>query len=161
MTDRSSCRQFNGPGDISDLANKTEAVYRREWPKAIDPRMTPEEKRAMNSLLVRAIKEPTSHIFREPVDPVKLNIPGYFDVYVWYLLSLCKGWQVRIPVEDARDLSTIKTNLEKGRYTTYKQVDDDFTLMLDNARVFNGEGEITDIVDKFGRWWDAQRKKMD
>jgi transcription initiation factor TFIID subunit 2 len=58
-------------------------------------------------------------------------------------------------------LSTIKTNLEKGKYTSYKQVDDDFTLMLDNARVFNGEGEITDIADKFGRWWDAQRKKMD
>jgi hypothetical protein len=100
MTDRSSCRQFNGPGDISDLANKTEAVYRREWPKAIDPRMTLEEKRAMNSLLTRAIKEPTSHIFREPVDPVKLNIPGYFDVYVRFPLCRVKadksGFQLKM-----------------------------------------------------------------
>lgn len=44
--------------------------------------MTPEEKRAMNTLLARAIKEPMAHIFKEPVDPVALNIPSYFEVYV-------------------------------------------------------------------------------
>ena len=79
-TDTNSCRQFNGPGEISALADKTEAVYRREWPKAVDSRMTPEEKRAMNTLLARAIKEPMAHIFKEPVDPVALNIPSYFEV---------------------------------------------------------------------------------
>jgi transcription initiation factor TFIID subunit 2 len=72
-----------------------------------------------------------------------------------------EGLMDRIPEEDARDLSLIKSNFDKGRYTTYKQVDDDFALMLENARVFNGEGEITDTANKFGRWWDAQRRKMD
>jgi len=64
------------------LADKTEAVYRKEWPKAIDPRMTPDEKRAMSSLITRAMKEPLGIVFREPVDPVFLNIPTYFEVYV-------------------------------------------------------------------------------
>jgi transcription initiation factor TFIID subunit 2 len=62
------------------MADETEAVYRREWPKAINPRMTPEEKKAMVNLLVRAFKEPNSEIFREAVDPVALNLPTYFDV---------------------------------------------------------------------------------
>ena len=144
------------------MADTTEAVYRKEWPKAIDPRMTPDEKRAMSALIARAMKEPLGIVFREPVDPVALNIPTYFEVYVSSspLLSL-QSLTNRIPEEDARDLSLIKSNFDKARYTTYKQVDDDFALMLENARVFNGEGEITDTANKFGRWWDAQRKKME
>lgn len=67
----------------------------------------------------------------------------------------------RIPQEDARDLSLIKSNLDKSVYTTYKQVDDDVNLMLENARVFNGEGEVSDAANAFGRWWEQQRKRMD
>ena len=68
---------------MAALADTTEAVYRREWSKAIDPRMTPEEKRAMASLLTKAMKEPLGGaVFGEPVDPVLLNIPTYFEVYV-------------------------------------------------------------------------------
>jgi len=44
--------------------------------------MTPDEKRAMSSLITRAMKEPLGIVFREPVDPVFLNIPTYFEVYV-------------------------------------------------------------------------------
>lgn len=67
----------------------------------------------------------------------------------------------RIPPEDARDLSTIRSNLEKGNYSTYRQVDEDIELMLQNARIFNGEGEVSNAADAFGKWWDQQRKKMD
>jgi transcription initiation factor TFIID subunit 2 len=67
----------------------------------------------------------------------------------------------RIPEEDARDLSLIKSKLDKGAYSTYKQVDDDFSQMLENAKMFNGEGPITDLANNFGKWWDTQRKKMD
>jgi len=116
----------------------------------------------MSALIARAMKEPLGIVFREPVDPVALNIPTYFEVYVYSSLHLTlQKLMNRIPEEDARDLSLIKSNFDKGRYTTYKQVDDDFALMLENARVFNGEGEITDTANKFGRWWDAQRKKME
>lgn len=46
-------------------------------------------------------------------------------------------------------------------YSTARQVDDDFELMLENARVFNGEGPIMDIANQFGQWYKAQRGKMD
>jgi transcription initiation factor TFIID subunit 2 len=82
-----------------------------------------------------------------PVDPVALGIPQYFEI---------------IPQEDARDLSLIKRNLDKAnKYTTAKQVDDDIELMLENAKVFNGEGLVVDAANAFGRWWVSQRGKMD
>lgn len=67
----------------------------------------------------------------------------------------------RIPQEDARDLSLIKSKLDKSVYSTYKQVDDEVTLMLENARVFNGDGDVSDAANAFGKWWEQQRKKMD
>ncbi|KAL7425129.1 hypothetical protein Q5752_000817 [Cryptotrichosporon argae] len=141
-----NCRQFNPPGDITAMADANERTYWQEWPKAVSSRMTPDEKKAMINLLRTAIKEESSFIFREAVDPIALNIPQYFEI---------------IPREDARDLSLIRANLEKGRYSTARQVDDDVELMLENARVFNGEGEITDIANRFGKWWKSQRARMD
>lgn len=116
----------------------------------------------MSNLLARAFKEPISEIFREAVDPVALGLPTYFEVYVhsWCEKSR-RGLMSRIPREDARDLSLIKSNLDKGIYSTYKQVDDDFAQMLENCKMFNGEGPVTDLANQFGKWWDAQRKKMD
>lgn len=56
----------------------------------------------------------------------------------------------------------IRHHLDQGKYTTARQVDDDINLMLDNARVFNGaDSEIGRIANEFGRWWKAQRQKLD
>lgn len=71
------------------MAGANEALYWREWAKAVSPRMTPDEKKAMVSLVNRAFKEPLSFIFRDPVDPVALGIPQYFEMWVWAL------WGVR------------------------------------------------------------------
>lgn len=43
-------------------------------------KMTGDEKKAMMSLINRALKEPISLFFREAVDPVALGIPQYFDM---------------------------------------------------------------------------------
>lgn len=141
-----SCRQFNPPGPITDMAAANEALYWKEWGKAVNPRMNAEERKAMMSLLNKALKEPSAFIFYYAVDPVALGIPTYFDI---------------IPQEEARDLSLIKGKLEKGSYSTARQVDEDVSLMLENARVFNGPGEISDIADNFAEWWQSQRSKMD
>jgi transcription initiation factor TFIID subunit 2 len=68
-----------------------------------------------------------------------------------------------IPQEDARDLSLIKSKFEgnPSAYTKAKDVDIDVELMLENARVFNGEGAVTDAANAFGRWWAGQRAKME
>lgn len=64
------------------MADACESVYRREWPKAINPKMTPDERKAIIAVINRSFRELVSFVFREPVDPVALNIPSYFDVYV-------------------------------------------------------------------------------
>lgn len=101
----------------------------------------------MVALLNRALKDPLSLFFRVAVDPVALGIPQYFEI---------------IPPEDARDLSLIKSKLEKSVYSTARQVDDEVDLMLENARVFNGEGDaVTEAANMFAAWWKQQRLKMD
>ncbi|OXC60064.1 hypothetical protein LQV05_005617 [Cryptococcus neoformans] len=141
-----NCRQFNPPGEITALADKVEEVYWRDWPKTVSSKMTGDEKKSMVSMLNQALKNPLSEWFRLPVDPIALGIPQYFDI---------------IPPEDARDLGLIKLKLEKGQYQTAKQVDEDVELMLENARVFNGEGPVVDAANALGKWWQSQRSKMD
>ena len=63
-------------------------------------------------------------VFREPVDPVLLQIPTYFDV---------------IPRKDARDLRTIRGKLEADKYVMKEAWEADLQLMVDNAIKFNGE----------------------
>ena len=67
-------------------------------------------------------QEPESIPFRQPVDPVLLNIPDYFDI-----------------VKHPMDLSTIKSKLDHGQYQDPWQYVDDIYLMFDNARLYNRE----------------------
>lgn len=72
-------------------------------------------------------------------------------------IRLCSS----IPEEDARDLSLIKRQVDKGSYDTFQKVDENFDLMLENARVFNGEGAISDAANGLGKLWTSLRHKMD
>jgi Transcription factor involved in chromatin remodeling, contains bromodomain len=62
-------------------------------------------------------------IFREPVDPVALGIPTYFDT---------------IPRKDARDLKTIRQKLDTDKYDSVEAFEADMALMIQNAITFNG-----------------------
>lgn len=74
----------------------------------------------------------SSWVFREPVDPVLLGIPTYFDV---------------IPRKDARDLRTIRQKLDNDKYDTVEGFEADLDLMMQNAITFNGqESEVGDIA---------------
>ncbi|ORY34750.1 hypothetical protein BCR39DRAFT_514465 [Naematelia encephala] len=142
-----NCRQFNTPGDFAyQAAEATEKSYWREWTKAVSPRMTADERKAMSGLLSKALKDIDAQIFWTAVDPVAMNLPNYFDI---------------IPPDEARDLTLIKNNLDKGKYTTTTKVDEEIETMLDNCRIFNGEGPISDTADRFGRWWKKNRSKME
>lgn len=59
-----SCRQFNPPGDITAAADHLEAVYRKELPRLLSPKMTADEKKAMTALVNRSLKEKLSVVFR-------------------------------------------------------------------------------------------------
>lgn len=64
-----------------------------------------------------------SWVFREPVDPVALGIPTYFDI---------------IPKQDARDLKTIRQKLDGDKYDSVQAFEADVELMANNAIKFNG-----------------------
>lgn len=65
-------------------------------------------------------QDPESLPFRQPVDPTILGIPDYFDI-----------------VKKPMDLSTIKMNLNSGRYSDPWEYVDDVWLMFDNAWLYN------------------------
>lgn len=66
------------------------------------------------------VSHPKSPPFREPVDPVALQIPDYLDI-----------------IKNPMDLSTIGTKLQQGQYTDPWQYCDDVRLMFDNAWLYN------------------------
>lgn len=65
-------------------------------------------------------QEPESSPFRQPVDPLTLGIPDYFDI-----------------VKKPMDLSLIKRKLDIGQYQDPWEYVDDVWLMLDNAWLYN------------------------
>ncbi|KAJ3190840.1 hypothetical protein HK101_008319 [Irineochytrium annulatum] len=83
-------------------------------------------------------------IFKDPVDPVKLNIPTYFDV-------------IKKPI----DISTIIKRLDTNQYQTYQQFKDDLDLMFTNCYTFNGrDGHIGKIGQNMEKYYQKQLEKL-
>ncbi|KAJ7086593.1 hypothetical protein C8R43DRAFT_939447 [Mycena crocata] len=118
----SNCKTFNPPATYPwDAADVLEKVFKKEWVKALERRLSPIEKRGLQGILTTLVKEDISWIFREPVDPVLLQIPTYFDV-----------------IKRPRDLHTIRNKLNSDKYETIEAFEADVQLMVDNAITFNG-----------------------
>jgi hypothetical protein len=85
------------------------------------------QQKFLTALLRQVKKGKDATPFREPVDPIKLNIPLYFDI-----------------VTRPMDISTIEKKLVTGAYPVVQAVVDDFNLMIDNCVKFNGlENPVT------------------
>ncbi|KAJ7508635.1 hypothetical protein B0H11DRAFT_37054 [Mycena galericulata] len=123
----SNCKTFNPPATFPwACADVLEKVYKKEWPKAMERKLSPAEKRGLQGILKTIGQEDISWIFREPVDPVLLQIPTYFDI-----------------IKRPRDLHTIRDKLNSDKYDTVEAFEADVRLMLDNAITFNGlESEV-------------------
>lgn len=79
--------------------------------------------------------------FVEPVDPVALNCPTYFDF-----------------VKQPMDLSTIQKKLSNWEYQTPEEFESDVRLIFKNCYVFNPEGTIVNMMghrleDVFNSRW--------
>jgi bromodomain-containing factor 1 len=79
--------------------------------------------------------------FMEPVDPVKLGIPDYFNV-------------IKTPM----DLSTVKKKLDAGSYSTADDFEADIRLVFQNCYLYNGaESDVSrlgrDLEAVFDRKW--------
>ncbi|KAJ6007066.1 hypothetical protein N7522_005417 [Penicillium canescens] len=62
-----------------------------------------------------------SRFYREPVDPIKLNIPQYHTI-----------------ITQPMDLQTMDRKLKTNQYSSPQAVLDDFALMVQNTTIFNG-----------------------
>ncbi|RDX51973.1 hypothetical protein OH76DRAFT_1400878 [Lentinus brumalis] len=119
-----NCRTFNPPGTYpTDCADVVERAFKKEWTKVAEKKLSNSEKNALKKMLNQLISEPLSWVFREPVDPVILGIPTYFDI---------------IPRKDARDLKTIMQKLNQDKYDSIDAFEADLDLMIHNAITFNG-----------------------
>jgi E1A/CREB-binding protein len=81
-------------------------------------------------------------VFASPVDPVKLNLPDYFDI-----------------VKRPMDLGTIRKRLLEGTmggpYRTYKQFAQDVRLVWHNAALYNPPGtEVHTLAIKFAAFFE-------
>ena len=63
--------------------------------------------------------------FMQPVDPVALNIPHYHKI-----------------IKKPMDLQSMSNKLASGDYTSAKEFDRDFELIIKNCKTFNGEEHI-------------------
>ncbi len=117
------------PSDVDVKPNikkeiKTEVVKKSDLPPKGANKVTftrDELKKALMPPLEKMYKcDPESHPFRVPVDPIGLGIPDYFDI-----------------IKKPMDLSTIKNNLDAGKYKEPWEFVDDVWLMFENAWVYN------------------------
>jgi bromodomain-containing factor 1 len=94
-------------------------------------KLPPTQQKFLAALLRQVKKAKDASAFLTPVDPVKLNIPRYFEV-----------------VSRPMDISTIERKLNGGQYPVAQALRDDFNLMIENTFKFNGPDNI---VTKMGR----------
>ncbi|EIW64059.1 uncharacterized protein TRAVEDRAFT_55102 [Trametes versicolor FP-101664 SS1] len=120
----SNCRRFNPEQTYPYVcADAVERVWKKEWAKAMEKKLSYAEKRSLQGLMKTLLVEQVTWVFREPVDPVALGIPTYFDI---------------IPKKDARDLRMIQQKLNGDKYDSVEAFEADLDLMIYNAITFNG-----------------------
>lgn len=73
--------------------------------------------------------ESYSYPFMEPVDPVALDCPTYFDY-----------------VKNPMDLSTIQNKLQNNQYNALEEFHDDVKLVFHNCYIFNPEGSPVNVM---------------
>lgn len=77
-------------------------------------------KKHLEELLVKLMKNNNAFPFNEPVDPIQLGIPDYFE-----------------KIKEPMDLSTIKKKLEANEYPDQVSMTNDIELMLRNCYTYN------------------------
>lgn len=100
------------------------------------------------SLLKKLMSQQFAWVFNAPVDPVKLNVPDYFDV-----------------IKNPMDLGTIRNKLSSGRYSSPLDFLGDVRLTFANAKTYNLPGSDVHIMaDAMSRFfetrWKAIEKKL-
>ncbi|KAJ3318392.1 hypothetical protein HDV06_003077 [Boothiomyces sp. JEL0866] len=119
----------------------SQTVDQPEQPEQ-DPLLIKEQLKWIGTMIKNMKRRKGSHIFHNPVDPVALNIPTYFDV-------------IKTPM----DISTIEKKL--STYASAKECFDDFELMFNNCYTFNGQTSAVGIMaSDLHKWFEKEWEKL-
>ncbi|KAL7746639.1 hypothetical protein RI367_008039 [Sorochytrium milnesiophthora] len=88
-------------------------------------------KNRLRDILRTVAIKPFSAAFLHPVDPIALGIPHY-----------------RTIIKEPMDIATIRRKLETDQYSSAKEFDRDFVLMLENCFTFNPPDDIVYLNGK-------------
>lgn len=149
----------------------------KEWPKAISPNITPEEKKELSGLLNKLMKWGGSEWFRDPVRLAPV-VRSHLSIVRTDRLSLLLNFQVdvvalNIPdypkiITEPRSLSSIKANLASNLRYSHEQFERDMQLIVDNARRYNGpDSAVGQAASKLEAQWhvfgagDGSKKRKD
>ncbi|KAJ5908832.1 transcription regulator BDF1 [Penicillium taxi] len=93
-----------------------------------DPLLEPISKmqhKHLTKLLHNIKRKNDARFYREPVDPVKLAIPHYFNI-----------------ITQPMDLGTMEKKLKGEQYSSSQALIDDFNVMVQNSMTFNGPTHV-------------------
>ncbi|XP_030547310.1 transcription factor GTE12 isoform X2 [Rhodamnia argentea] len=98
-----------------------------------------------SAILKRLMHHECGWPFKQPVDPVKLNIPDYFSI-----------------ISEPMDLGTIKSKLEKNTYHGTEEFAADVRLTFSNAMCYNPPGNQVHIMaDKLNKIFEMGWKALE
>lgn len=90
--------------------------------------------------LLKKTHQAVSWPFMEPVDPIKLGIPDYFDV-----------------IKHPMDLSTVRRKLETGQYSTAEQFAADVRVIFTNCYTYNAaDSDVVNLCRAFEKIFEAK-----
>jgi len=112
----------------NEVSNSEQVSSEPGTPTAKRGRLTNQLQYLLKMVLMKGVwKHQFAWPFHCPVDPVKLNLPDYFNI-----------------IKHPMDLGTIKKRLETNFYCSAKECIQDFNQMFTNCYIYNKPGE--DIV---------------
>jgi len=112
-------------GMITNNNNVNERQISRSSASNRQAAVITKEIRFCTDVLKSVFRHKDAHPFLVPVDPVRLNVPTYFEV-----------------IKRPMDLSTIDKKLKGNEYSSAQQFKDDMKLMFDNAYQFNAPDSV-------------------
>lgn len=125
MEDEPAAKRARVGDDVpmADISTPTEAAP--SAPTQTPTGITPVQHKFLAKQLTNLKRSNDARFYREPVDPIKLNIPSYFTI-----------------ITEPMDLSTIEGKLKKNQYNAVAEIVADVDLMAGNAAKFNGPDHI-------------------
>lgn len=120
--------------EINESATTEDSLIGKDYRRLLDHCVTlriENFQRFILPLLQKLINHPKNYYFNQPVDPVALDIPDYFE-----------------RIEKPMDLGSIKSNLIAGNFQSLKDVIDLIFLVFSNAMTYNQKSNVVHNVAK-------------